>query len=78
MQGANVGVGVSPSSVALPATPLSAALGPAAQATIPSTPATAAYGDSFFRGDVFARADALQQQQSQIQMQNGNTFNPRR
>lgn len=79
MQGVNVGVGVSPSSVALPATPLSAALGPAAQATIPSTPATTAYGDSFFRGDVFARADALQQQQMQIQMQNGTlTFNPRR
>ncbi len=66
--------GVSPSSVALPATPLSAALGPAAQATIPSTPATT-YGDSFFRGDVFARADAV----LSMQQQNGNmTFNSRR
>lgn len=66
--------GVSPSSVALPATPLSAALGPAAQATIPSTPASA-YGDAFFRGDVFARADAV----LNMQQQNGNlTFNSRR
>jgi RAM signalling pathway protein len=66
--------GVSPSSVTLPATPLSAALGPAAQATIPSTPASA-YGDSFFRGDVFARADAV----LTMQQQNGNmTFNSRR
>ena len=66
--------GSSPSSLALPATPLSAALGPAAQATIPSTPASA-YGDSFFRGDVFARADAL----LNMQPQNGGlTFNSRR
>ncbi|KAI1611986.1 RAM signaling pathway protein-domain-containing protein [Exophiala viscosa] len=55
--------GSSPVSVPLPATPLSAALGPAAQATvpntgIPSTPASA-YGDQFFRGDVFQRADSL-------------------
>ncbi|KIW27520.1 uncharacterized protein PV07_07252 [Cladophialophora immunda] len=79
--------GISPISVPLPATPLSAALGPAAQATVPnnsnansgsnplatptsssalptpmaavpSTPASA-YGDSFFRGDVFQRADSL-------------------
>ncbi|PKY02185.1 cell morphogenesis protein Sog2 [Aspergillus campestris IBT 28561] len=39
-------------------TPLSAALGPAAQATIPSTPASA-YSDKFFEGDVFQRADSL-------------------
>ncbi|KAL4785724.1 RAM signaling pathway protein-domain-containing protein [Aspergillus varians] len=45
-------------SVTLPATPLSAALGPAAQATIPSTPASA-YSDKFFEGDVFQRADSL-------------------
>jgi hypothetical protein len=45
-------------SVALPATPLSAALGPAAQATVPSTPASA-YSDKFFEGDVFQRADSL-------------------
>src|SRR5699024_2575161 len=48
---------VSPQSV-LPATPLSAALGPAAQATVPSTPASA-YSDKFFEGDVFQRADSL-------------------
>ena len=42
----------------MPATPLSAALGPAAQATVPSTPASS-YGDSFFRGDVFQRAESL-------------------
>lgn len=56
--------GTSPVSVPLPATPLSAALGPAAQATVPiptpvpSTPASA-YGDQFFKGDVFQRADSL-------------------
>lgn len=48
----------SPQSVLLPATPLSAALGPAAQATVPSTPASA-YSDKFFEGDVFQRADSL-------------------
>ena len=85
--------GISPVSVPLPATPLSAALGPAAQATLPTmtasssalpTPSSAtsftsplstptafnmsmgvpntsasAYGDSFFKGDVFQRADSL-------------------
>lgn len=56
--------GTSPVSVPLPATPLSAALGPAAQATVPNmmavpnTPASA-YGDQFFKGDVFQRADSL-------------------
>jgi hypothetical protein len=50
--------GASPVSVPLPATPLSAALGPAAQATIPSTPANA-YTDQFFAGNVFQRADSL-------------------
>jgi hypothetical protein len=49
---------LSPQSVPLPATPLSAALGPAAQATVPSTPVSA-YSDRFFAGDVFQRADAL-------------------
>ena len=49
---------VSPQSIHLPATPLSAALGPAAQATVPSTPASA-YSDKFFEGDVFQRADSL-------------------
>ncbi|KAL4873187.1 hypothetical protein BDV12DRAFT_98421 [Aspergillus spectabilis] len=49
---------LSPQSMHLPATPLSAALGPAAQATVPSTPASA-YSDKFFEGDVFQRADSL-------------------
>ncbi|PYH95187.1 cell morphogenesis protein Sog2 [Aspergillus ellipticus CBS 707.79] len=49
---------LSPQSIHLPATPLSAALGPAAQATVPSTPASA-YSDKFFEGDVFQRADSL-------------------
>ncbi|KAL2833409.1 RAM signaling pathway protein-domain-containing protein [Aspergillus cavernicola] len=49
---------LSPQSITLPATPLSAALGPAAQATVPSTPASA-YSDKFFEGDVFQRADSL-------------------
>ncbi|PYI06631.1 cell morphogenesis protein Sog2 [Aspergillus sclerotiicarbonarius CBS 121057] len=48
----------SPQSIHLPATPLSAALGPAAQATVPSTPASA-YSDKFFEGDVFQRAESL-------------------
>lgn len=52
------GDATSPGSVPLPATPLSAALGPAAQATVPSTPASA-YGDKFFAGNVFQRADSL-------------------
>ena len=53
-----VNSGSSPQFVSLPATPLSAALGPAAQATVPSTPASA-YSDRFFAGDVFQRADSL-------------------
>jgi len=48
----------SPYVASMPATPLSAALGPAAQATVPSTPASS-YGDRFFAGDVFQRADSL-------------------
>ncbi|EIT78396.1 cell morphogenesis protein Sog2 [Aspergillus flavus] len=53
-----ISTSLSPQSVTLPATPLSAALGPAAQATVPSTPASA-YSDKFFEGDVFQRADSL-------------------
>lgn len=49
---------ITPQSITVPATPLSAALGPAAQATVPSTPASA-YSDKFFEGDVFQRADSL-------------------
>lgn len=52
------GAAPSPATLPLPATPLSAALGPAAQATVPSTPASA-YGDQFFAGNVFQRADSL-------------------
>ena len=48
----------SPYVASMPATPLSAALGPAAQATVPTTPASS-YGDRFFAGDVFQRADSL-------------------
>lgn len=55
---------LSAQSTALPATPLSAALGPAAQATVPSTPASA-YSDKFFEGDVFQRADSLLSMPSQ-------------
>lgn len=54
--------GTTPLSAQLPATPLSAALGPAAQATVPSTPSL--YGDSFFKGDVFQRAASLLSMQS--------------
>ncbi|KAI9828578.1 MAG: hypothetical protein M1819_006570 [Sarea resinae] len=45
----------------MPATPLSAALGPAAQATVPSSmAASAALGNAgFFSGNVFERADSL-------------------
>lgn len=48
----------------IPATPLSAALGPAAQATVPSTPSGGGGGglDRSFQGDVFQRADSLLQQ----------------
>ena len=50
-------IGASPVSTQLPATPLSAALGPAARATVPSastgsTPASA-HVDGFFSGNVF-------------------------
>lgn len=48
----------SPYVTSMPPTPLSAALGPAAQATVPTTPASS-YGDRFFSGDVFQRADSL-------------------
>lgn len=56
--------GASPQSSGVPATPLSAALGPAVQATIPSTPASA-YSDRFFAGDVFQRAETLLSMQNQ-------------
>ena len=51
---------ISPFNTTVPATPLSAALGPAAQATVPTTPASG--GGSMagmFEGNVFQRADNL-------------------
>lgn len=39
-------------------TPASAALGPAVQATVPSTPHSASY-NAMFTGNVFERAEAL-------------------
>ncbi|KAJ5105450.1 hypothetical protein NUU61_002797 [Penicillium alfredii] len=56
--GFSLTMGMSPQSITVPSTPLSAALGPAAQATVPTTPASA-YSDKFFEGDVFQRADSL-------------------
>ncbi|WEW55455.1 RAM signaling network component [Emydomyces testavorans] len=50
--------GSSPQSVAMPATPLSAALGPAAQATVPTAPVSAC-SDRFFAGNLYERADSL-------------------
>ncbi|KAK4694021.1 hypothetical protein P7C71_g3481, partial [Lecanoromycetidae sp. Uapishka_2] len=50
----------------VPATPLSAALGPAAQATVPATPASASLEDSF-QGNIFQRADTWQKQQTMQQ-----------
>jgi hypothetical protein len=52
---ARTGSGNSPYPTNVPATPLSAALGPAAQATVP----TSAAFDRTFAGDVFQRADEL-------------------
>ncbi|MCJ1390463.1 RAM signaling network component [Xylographa bjoerkii] len=49
-----------------PATPMSAALGPAALATMPSTPAYSAGLDRSFQGNVFERADNLLSMQQSI------------
>lgn len=56
--GSNAASSSSPYTLSVPATPLSAALGPAAQATVPATPASASLNRSF-EGDVFQRADSL-------------------
>lgn len=56
--GSNAASSSSPYTPSVPATPLSAALGPAAQATVPATPANASLNRSF-EGDVFQRADSL-------------------
>ncbi|KAI1988087.1 RAM signaling network component [Ophidiomyces ophidiicola] len=50
--------GSSPQSITMPATPLSAALGPAAQATVPAVPVSAC-SDRFFAGNLYERADSL-------------------
>ena len=49
----------SSSSPYMPTTPLSAALGPAVQATIPSSALSSTLLDRSFQGDVFQRADSL-------------------
>ena len=59
--------GFSPQSVQIPVTPLGAALGAAAQATVPTTPASAS-SDRFFAGDVFQRADSLLSMQTTAPM----------
>ncbi|KAL8785355.1 MAG: hypothetical protein Q9213_003420 [Squamulea squamosa] len=51
---------------AIPSTPLSAALGPAAQATVPSTPATGSMERSL-QGSFFERVDMVQQMQQMQQ-----------
>ena len=59
--------------MSVPATPLSAALGPAAQATVPSPLATGSLASASlersFHGGLWERADALLSQQSQQQQQ---------
>ncbi|KAL8969342.1 MAG: hypothetical protein Q9183_002045 [Haloplaca sp. 2 TL-2023] len=61
----------------VPATPLSAALGPAAQATVPSTPASGALERSF-QGGWGERADTLLMMQQQQQQQQQQTMVHRR
>ena len=56
----------SPYMTSVPATPLSAALGPAAQAIIPITPASASSLDRSFQGDVFQRADSYLNMQNTL------------
>ena len=62
--GSGSGSSSSPYVTSVPATPLSAALGPAAQATVPSTPNTSSSLDRSFQGDVFQRAESLLSMQS--------------
>ena len=63
--GSTAGSSFSPHNASVPATPLSAALGPAAQATMPATPASASL-EQTFQGNIFERADTLQKQQTMI------------
>ena len=60
--GSNAGSNSSPYTPSVPATPLSAALGPAAQATVPATPASAI--EDSFAGNVWQRAETLQKNQT--------------
>ena len=60
--GSNAGSSSSPYTPSVPATPLSAALGPAAQATVPATPASAI--EDSFAGNVWQRAETLQKNQT--------------
>ena len=64
--GSGSGSGSSPYLTSVPATPLSAALGPAAQATVPNTPIHSASLDRSFQGDVFQRAESLLSMQNTI------------
>ena len=64
--GSTNGSAISPQS-GIPATPMSAALGPAAQSTVPKTPASGTSGgsmSSMFEGNVFQRAENLLSQQT--------------
>jgi hypothetical protein len=63
--GSTAGSGFSPLNASVPATPLSAALGPAAQGTVPATPASASL-EQTFQGNIYERADTLQKQQTMI------------
>ena len=63
--GGSTAGGSSPYTANIPATPLSAALGPAAKATIPVTPGTASLERSF-EGDIFQRADTYQSLQQTV------------
>ncbi|TAQ91407.1 hypothetical protein B7494_g255 [Chlorociboria aeruginascens] len=53
------GTAYTPITPQIPMTPISAALGPAVQATVPSTPQSATPFGAMFSGSVFDRADAL-------------------
>lgn len=65
--GGSSGSTPSPFLPSIPATPLSAALGPAAQATVPSAFTSSASSlDRTFEGDVFQRADSLLSQQPTV------------
>ena len=70
--GSVVGGGAGNPSIQLPMTPQSAALGPAVQATVPSTPQSGSFANAF-SGNVFERADTLISSGG-ISMSRTNTF----